>query len=521
MVGILNSIVFQPINKESDILFTYLCRAKRYMSYVLTQSGECIYYIHIQHHPRRESYDSVSVRTGSIARSSSENSSEANMGSSPPEQNNFIIIYSHGNAENLGICHTILRWLSFALHVDVIGYDYRGYGFSGNPRLKTPFEPTESSVYVDADCIYEEVLALGYHPSQIILMGRSLGGGPACYLAEKHHQSIAGLILESTFTSCIRVVSTIILPFCFGWLDMFVNMGRIKNITDCPILFMHGKKDSIVPIRCSEQLLSIALKQRQSLRKEQMQKKRSFLSCLSCNSVGVLNPGLQQRKQRVFSVKSNNDQSADVYRKGIKVGDEADAFNNTANTPKVADLRPPPLNLTEAHSLEASRAGGPLRAAAPQGDGVGPVGGVPLGKSSDKPSPLYKGVDMRSSRPPTPEWADPTAGSCGQTNAGTSAVTSAAGRGFTVGAAFPQHPDGSHEPPLDPSRSAIAETTEEKLGIYHHWFEDCGHNDIETRSGEQFIFTLKRFIKRVEELKKLKRGAQDEAPPFTQTSKIG
>jgi abhydrolase domain-containing protein 17 len=41
-------------------------------------------------------------------------------------------------------------------------------------------------------------------PNRIILYGRSIGGGSATELATKH--PIAGLILESTFTSAFRVV---------------------------------------------------------------------------------------------------------------------------------------------------------------------------------------------------------------------------------------------------------------------------------------------------------------------------
>ena len=43
---------------------------------------------------------------------------------------NVTIIFSHGNAEDLNTCYGWMRRLSRELNVNVVGYDYTGYGLS-------------------------------------------------------------------------------------------------------------------------------------------------------------------------------------------------------------------------------------------------------------------------------------------------------------------------------------------------------------------------------------------------------
>ena len=80
---------------------------------------------------------------------------------------------------------------------------------------------------------------LGISADRIIAMGRSLGGAAAVDLASRN--PVAGLILESTFTSAIRVVTQVpVLPF-----DRFINIRKIKKI-HCPVLIIHGTDDEVI-----------------------------------------------------------------------------------------------------------------------------------------------------------------------------------------------------------------------------------------------------------------------------------
>ena len=60
----------------------------------------------------------------------------------------YTLLYSHGNAVDLGLMSTFFIWLSHRLQMDIFSYDYSGYGSSGG-------QPTELDVYADVDAAYE------------------------------------------------------------------------------------------------------------------------------------------------------------------------------------------------------------------------------------------------------------------------------------------------------------------------------------------------------------------------------
>ena len=103
------------------------------------------------------------------------------------------LLFSHGNAEDLGMIYDWFCELSKQIRVNILAYDYEGYG-------KTEGEPNEKSCYEDIDAAYEFLTKTLHTPSEnIVLYGRSLGSGPSCYLAERLHKAnvrIGGLILQ-------------------------------------------------------------------------------------------------------------------------------------------------------------------------------------------------------------------------------------------------------------------------------------------------------------------------------------
>lgn len=54
---------------------------------------------------------------------------------------NVTFLYSHGNAEDLNSSYSWMRRLSRELNVNVIGYDYTGYGLSTGKHVvgSSPF----------------------------------------------------------------------------------------------------------------------------------------------------------------------------------------------------------------------------------------------------------------------------------------------------------------------------------------------------------------------------------------------
>ncbi|UTW43549.1 alpha/beta hydrolase [bacterium SCSIO 12844] len=145
----------------------------------------------------------------------------------------YTIIYSHGNAADLGIEMSFLKAL-YQHGFSVISYDYEGYGQSTGSA-------SEKNTYQDIETIYHYLVAdEKVSPKQIILMGHSLGAGVTTELATE--KSVAGVILASPFLSTYRVLTQIPLLL----FDKYNNINKVKKI-DAPILIIHGHKDTVVP----------------------------------------------------------------------------------------------------------------------------------------------------------------------------------------------------------------------------------------------------------------------------------
>ncbi len=111
------------------------------------------------------------------------------------------IIYSHGNATDVGAMFPLQAILSHSLECNVVSYDYSGYGESGGI-------PMESNTYKDIDAVFQYTKdnICGGDASKIILYGQSVGSGPCCYLGCRE-VGIGGIVLHSPFMSGMRVLT--------------------------------------------------------------------------------------------------------------------------------------------------------------------------------------------------------------------------------------------------------------------------------------------------------------------------
>lgn len=169
----------------------------------------------------------------------------------PNPKARFTLWYFHGNAEDLGDIAPHLQ----ALHdagFSVFAFDYPGYGLSSG-------QPGEKAIYAAAHTARIHLReTLKVPASATILLGRSLGGGPATQLATE--EPVAGLVLQSAFTSVYRVVTHWrLLPF-----DMFENLRKLPKVTS-PVLVMHGRQDQVIPFSHGEALFAAAREPKQNL----------------------------------------------------------------------------------------------------------------------------------------------------------------------------------------------------------------------------------------------------------------
>jgi hypothetical protein len=163
----------------------------------------------------------------------------------------FTVLYSHGNAEDLGDDLPLLREYrdrGFA----VLAYDYRGYGLSTG-------RSSERATYADEAAAYGWLTRAQHVPAgRIIIHGRSLGGGPAAELASR--EPAAGLVLESTFTSA-QSVSAWGRIFPFDWFRTARRLPKVR----CPVLVIHGTADQVIPFAVGQRLYRLAPGAKQSL----------------------------------------------------------------------------------------------------------------------------------------------------------------------------------------------------------------------------------------------------------------
>lgn len=147
----------------------------------------------------------------------------------------FTLLYSHGNAADLGQMHDLLLELRAHLRVNVMSYDYSGYGASSG-------KATEFNTYADIEAVYDCLRRdYGIRQEDLILYGQSVGSGPTLHLASRLPR-LRAVVLHSAILSGIRVLYPVKMTFCF---DIFKNIDKIQ-LVKCPVLVMHGTNDEIV-----------------------------------------------------------------------------------------------------------------------------------------------------------------------------------------------------------------------------------------------------------------------------------
>lgn len=155
------------------------------------------------------------------------------------------IIFFHGNGDSLAGAAEAVRGLA-ADGIGVLLVEYRGYG--GNPG-----SPGEAGFYRDGEAAIRWLASDGVVASRTILVGNSIGSGPATEMATRH--PVAALILVSGFSSLPDVAGAHVRWLPVRWLvrDQFANAKKIGAV-DGDVLILHGDRDNVVSLANARRL---------------------------------------------------------------------------------------------------------------------------------------------------------------------------------------------------------------------------------------------------------------------------
>jgi fermentation-respiration switch protein FrsA (DUF1100 family) len=162
-----------------------------------------------------------------------------------------VMLYCHGNGEHIAYNDDLLALLRDKLRVSVFAFDYRGYGRSEG-------QPFERGILDDGEAAQAWLAErTGLAKKDIVIMGRSIGGGVAVHLAAKN--GARGLILESTFSSLPDAAAGQFPWLPVGWLmkNRYDSVTKIAGYRG-PLLQSHGDCDSLISLALAQKLFDAA-----------------------------------------------------------------------------------------------------------------------------------------------------------------------------------------------------------------------------------------------------------------------
>ncbi|CAF2928655.1 unnamed protein product [Rotaria sp. Silwood2] len=168
------------------------------------------------------------------------------------------LVFFHGNAGNIGHRLQNAHLLYRACNINILLFDYRGYG-------KSTGKPSETGLYIDAQAVYDYARKrTDLNQEKIFFFGRSLGGAVALHLASHLGETNATIplycvIIENTFTSipdmAKRLFQVFLLNYIPTWCykNVFSSIKKIRHVK-VPVLFISGAQDELVPPQMMQRL---------------------------------------------------------------------------------------------------------------------------------------------------------------------------------------------------------------------------------------------------------------------------
>jgi pimeloyl-ACP methyl ester carboxylesterase len=147
-----------------------------------------------------------------------------------------LIFYLHGNGGAVDSWGGVAGVYT-SLHYDVFILDYRGYGKSEGKIT------SQAQLLGDVQTAYQS-LRPEYPESRTVILGYSVGTGPATWLAARQHPKL--LILQAPYFS-MRDLTAKLYPFVPGLLLRYpLPTNELIGQVQAPIVLFHGDQDEVI-----------------------------------------------------------------------------------------------------------------------------------------------------------------------------------------------------------------------------------------------------------------------------------
>jgi uncharacterized protein len=162
-----------------------------------------------------------------------------------------VMLLAHGNGENVAMAAHEAAWLRDRFDASVLVFDYRGYG-------KSEGAPSEEGLYQDGEAaLWWLAKRAGVQPSEIYLVGRSLGTGVMVEIGVKHQAK--GLILLCPFAEMPDAAARRFwfVPVRLLMRNRYPSVKKIPQFKGATFV-AHGDCDDLVPQWTGKRLFDAA-----------------------------------------------------------------------------------------------------------------------------------------------------------------------------------------------------------------------------------------------------------------------
>lgn len=173
---------------------------------------------------------------------------------SKEEKAKGVVVFSHGNTGSVHSHFGFIAWLAKAGY-HVVMTDYRGYGSSkGSPERKGMIEDIVAALHYARDKKEWEELP-------IISFGHSLGAAKSVVALDLlgNEERIKAAIFWAGFSSYKKIAKHMVGQTAVDIVsDVFSPVDHVAKVKDIPLLFLHGKRDGVIPFQHSQEMFKKA-----------------------------------------------------------------------------------------------------------------------------------------------------------------------------------------------------------------------------------------------------------------------